>query len=805
MSKTRNNHYVPQWYQEGFFEAGKKTLAYLNMSPPQRVLADGRVITERGLFDAPTSRAFCQLDLYSTFFGTSVNDEIERYLFGNIDAKGANAIRAFAGSDVGEWHRHFQTLFQYVDIQKIRTPKGLDWLRAQYPTLNQNDLMAEMQGIRMLHCKIWVEGVREIVSAEDADVKFLVSDHPVTIYNHAAAPDGLECAYPNDPSIALKASQTIFPLSRDFCLILTNLEYARDPSTKPLEKRTFARNYRQSMVRTDAFIRKRKLTSQEVNRINYVIKRRARRYIAAGRKEWLTPELNVTEPWSELRTTLLPPKDGLWHFGGKMYAKFEDGRFYYQDEFGRTETERDFLKKAPPAEPLKPGSYCGCGYGRPFQACCMSKPAQLRPAWNERSIRERNIMFQNAIVNVLGLDKEDDWTMVRRNLTDEKISKVYHLYEGLWPLETDLLALLPKPDGDLRAIYTGSIHPTTITDFALGSPLYFREVMIEHPFVHAGMLADKYNPVKNPRAYRGEFLKAVVFFFTVMPLVELGLVNLIPDPCSFDAHLRDQMHHMAQSRSAGIRIDQRKEPRIERLMREDTQRSIMSLPRDVLRSQMSRAIPSLDPVRQEETLNYMEQLREHDPLAILQQDSLAGGKEGGQLSMIKLAPNFEIAMYLAQATGASIITDSPFRWEEIRRAITQRIGGPAFVLGDLARAVERAPFAFPQNAADTAALAFDGGAAAHQNLMRDVFKYLSKLGIRGPKPNWESQLAGRFARAHAPLQAAVRKLHTPAKAARVSGFFPLSGIQDNTVNRLLLMSSSENHLASVPMAFFFRE
>ena len=87
---------------------------------------------------------------------------------------GANALRAFAGTDISECHRHFQTLFEYIDIQKIRTPKGLDWLKAQYPTLTQNELMLEMQGIRMMHCTIWTEGVREIVSAEDADVKFII-------------------------------------------------------------------------------------------------------------------------------------------------------------------------------------------------------------------------------------------------------------------------------------------------------------------------------------------------------------------------------------------------------------------------------------------------------------------------------------------------------------------------------------------------------------------------------------------------------------------------------------------------------
>jgi hypothetical protein len=51
--------------------------------------------------------------LYSTFFGTSVNDEIERRLFGDIDTRGSKAVRAFAGTDVREWHQHFQTFFEF--------------------------------------------------------------------------------------------------------------------------------------------------------------------------------------------------------------------------------------------------------------------------------------------------------------------------------------------------------------------------------------------------------------------------------------------------------------------------------------------------------------------------------------------------------------------------------------------------------------------------------------------------------------------------------------------------------------------
>lgn len=292
MSITRDNHYVPQWYQEGFFEPGRKSLAYVDMTPDQKVLPDGRVITQNGAWNStPTSMAFRQKDLYSTFFGTSVNDEIERRLFGDIDGRGSKAVRAFAGTDVREWHEHFQTFFEYLDVQKIRTPKGLDWLQAQYPALSQNELMNEMQGIQMMHCTIWVGGVREIVSAEDSDVKFIISDHPVTIYNHAAPPTERACAYPLDPGIALRASQTIFPLNRDLCLILSNLEYAQDPSTSPLEKRTFARNYRQSMTRIDAFIRARKLTGKEVAQVNHVVKSRARRFCVSRCGVW-----HVLEP-----------------------------------------------------------------------------------------------------------------------------------------------------------------------------------------------------------------------------------------------------------------------------------------------------------------------------------------------------------------------------------------------------------------------------------------------------------------------------------------------------------------------------
>ena len=801
MPVTRDNHYVPQWYQEGFFEPGSDTLAYVDMTPDQITLPDGRVITHNSAWKStPTSRAFFQTDLYSTCFGTSVNDEIERRLFGDVDTRGSQAVRAYIGTDQGAWHAHFQDFFDFLDIQKTRTPKGLAWLKAKYPALTQNELMLEMQSVRRLHCAIWSGGVREIVSAEDSEVKFITSDHPVTVYNHAVPPTDAGCAYPFDPGIALRGSQTLYPMDRDHCLILTNLEYAKDQNTDPLQKRTFARNYRQSLARTDAVIRERKLTAQEVGEINFILKMRARRYIGGGRLEWLYPERSVTRPWTELRETLMPPELDLFKFGGEIYVRYDSGDVHYQDQFGRTEKPREFLVKKLPDKPLRPGDYCGCGSGKAFKDCCMSKHVALRPSWNELSIRERNLILRNAIMHVLELESGKDWAQIRRELTDEKIKDIYYLYEGLWPLETDLLELLPKPDGEARAVYTGSIHPSLIIDFALAAPLYFGELIVAHPFVNAGTFKKELSPTSDPKSYRQEFLKSVVCFLNLMPLVNIGLINLIPDPCDFDPHLRKQMMTMAWDRAAQFAPGD--DPRLQNITEDDVFRGLLLMPPDAMRRSVRDFDPDLSEHEVEDLMRAIMLVRESDPLAVLQEGSFEGEGGGGQWSMSKLAPNFEVTMYLAQATGASIVTDSPCRWGEILRAVGQRYKTATPGLAPLVAGIERSKFGFSRDVNEIVAAASNKTVIDYPVLFRDVFKYLSRIQNRGAKPNREAQLVSRFTKVHRSAQRDLKKMGISGGYGRISSVMPAGGIQDNTINRLLLMSSSEKHLPSVPAAYF---
>ena len=389
---------------------------------------------------------------------------------------------------------------------------------------------------------------------------------------------------------------------------------------------------------------------------------------------------------------------------------------------------------------------------------------------------------------------------IRRELTDEKIGKIYNLYEGLWPLETDLLALLPKPDGEARAIYTGSIHPSSITDFALAAPLYFGELIVAHPFVHPGIMKKEMSPTGNPKSYRQEFLKTILFFLNVMPLVDLGLVNLIPDPCDFDFHLREQMMSMARARAP--RFDLKDDPRLQKTMEEDDRRGIMLMPPDAMRRQLRKLKPDLSEEEVEAVMRAGVRMREGDPLAVLREGSLEGGKGGGQMNMFKLVPNFEMTMYFAQATGACIVTDSPFRWTEVLGAIRRRFKAATPGLATLVADIERSKFAFPQNVTDVVAAAMNKAGARHPDLLRDLFKYVSNLEERGAKPNREAQFVGRFAKVHAAAKDDFKKSGMPIREGRISCVFPPGGIQDNTVNRLLLMSSSERHLSGVPMAFF---
>lgn len=816
MSITRRNHYVPKWYQKRFLLPTHTKLWCLDLWPNTKKLPNGSSVTMNNLHWWTPQQCFYEYDLYTTSFFGFVNDEVERYLFGAIDTNGFKAISAFINKDIAELHKLFNKFFEYLDAQKIRTPKGLDWIKTKYSGLTQLQIMLEMQQIRQRHCTMWVEAVREIVSAEDSDTKFLVTDHPITIYNPDCPPNSTYCKYPSDPAIALKGSQTIFPLDFNHCLILTNLEYAENPLSKDLlSNRTNARDFGQTMSRIDTMIRSRKLKEKEVKEINYILKARARKYIAAAKKEWLFPELDIKETWSQVGQILLPPKNELHHFGGEIYVGYKDGTTKYQDAFGRTAGDSSYLKKPEHKGKIGPNDPCICGSGKKFKKCCRDKDPADMPLTTERSIRERNLMFYKIITNILGLTENGKtWEDVRRELSDKQVKDIHRAFECLWPKETNVVDLLPRPDQKvLRALYTGLVDPRTIINNVTSYSIYFDEILVMNPFINPTYMKPEFNPIHSPNQYKQETLKNVLLFMQLIPFVESGIVNIIPDPCSLNLHLQKQIMEMAQSRLKGYKMNSEHTKQMEELMKDDVQRNITGLPDEYFKKKILAAKPDLSHKEIEDVLLYMKQKRLEDPLTLLQ--PTIPGKDGGQILIAHLTPNFELGFFLAQLTGSLIYTDNKHRWMEILSVLSQADKAKESLWEPLEMYMRSLSFIYEINPSVNLEMRMAGKMGLIRKVLRKIFMNVQNEHDSSRILTLNKTLAEELSDAHKKTEKEWNTIQNHVKESvgdetnfRYTGkldlVIPSNGFSINTVHRLLLSYENINYLKSVPMAMFVK-
>ena len=686
---TRNNHYVPEWYQKGFHPPGESKLQYLDLHPEEKVLPDGKVVSMRALNLRGPKKCFCEYDLYSIHFGEEVVDVIERRLFGSIDVRGAKAVRAFVGGDLSGMHDAFQDFFEYMDAQKLRTPKGLAWIATRYGTLDQRHLMVEMQELQFMHCTMWTEGVREIVSAVDSEVKFIVSDHPVTLYNAAVPPGAPQCQYPGEPPLEWMGTQTVFVLDPDTCLILTHLEYANNPErilvTAP---RTNARYRGGGLVRTDAFIRNRRLKSNEVTAVNYLLKSRARRYVAAAREPWLFPERTFVGNWQDIGE-VLRPRDRLYELGGELIVGYKDGSSHYQDEFGRTSNAHKYLRKEL-TKNITTNDRCGCGSGRKFKRCCEGIPEAERPTWKVYSIRERNLMFCNKVKHVLGLKNGKSWTDVRRELSDEQVKEIHSAYASLWPEDTDLSELLPRPRSDtFRAVYLGQVDPRSIGATVLGWLPVFDEILVASPFMNPIRVRDEYSPSKTPSKSKYQTLKNVFLLLQLEPFILNGKVHMVPDPSDFDPHYGRSAMRAAERLSEGIQMPAKVGGFIRILLEDDHRRFMRALSDEEWVRRLRESDPGISEKLLAACLRSNKETREADPFALLQ--DLPPGEAGAQF-LVNKGYSLGTAMFLASLTGSVLFTDVDVHWQQIQRQVVGGNHKPQAQVALLIRDVLPIPF-----------------------------------------------------------------------------------------------------------------
>lgn len=345
MSFTTNNHYVPIWFQRRFLSISEREpkLYYLDLKPDKIARGDGGHYFRNDLRRLGPIGCFYEQHLYTQFFGNGASDAIEKFLFGKIDTAGAAAVHLFGNYAITrETSDAFSDLLIYLGAQTFRTPKGLGFLQLMVNNAPRQDVLSLLPRMSGVYSATWAEGVWEIFSCDKSDTKFIISDHPVTLYNRKVFPGSKAGAYPFDARIGSVGTQTLFPLDLNTILVITNLQLVRNPRMNPLKVRENFRLNSSAFFNLESVHTGRQLSERDVRSINYILKRRASRYIASGEKEWLYPEKYLkTTLWNKLGDEFfLMPDPRTVPFTTSITVGFDVGSVK-MDEYGRPSDDKD--------------------------------------------------------------------------------------------------------------------------------------------------------------------------------------------------------------------------------------------------------------------------------------------------------------------------------------------------------------------------------------------------------------------------------------------------------------------------------
>lgn len=317
--------------------AGEGKHWYLDLKPEQ-VVRDGHRFTRRDLLQWGPVSCFAEDELYTVKWGSQENVDIERFFFGRVDSEGKSAVEFFSDFmfDQAGQHEAFNGLMNYMSVQKLRTPKGLGWLSGLRDGRDHNMRLLLLQQIQNIYCAIWTECVWQIADATKSATKFIISDHPVTVYNRACFPVSAYCKGFSDPDIRMVATHTYFPLSIEKILILTNLAWVRNPYQNERKLRPNSQYFRDTIFNFTDIQTYRSLSEQEVLEINYITKRRALRYIAGAEREWLYPEKYLPSThWKKFgKGLLLMPEPRDIYMGGEVIVGYKGGGADSWSEYG---------------------------------------------------------------------------------------------------------------------------------------------------------------------------------------------------------------------------------------------------------------------------------------------------------------------------------------------------------------------------------------------------------------------------------------------------------------------------------------
>ena len=312
--------------------------------------------------------------------------------------------------------------------------------------------------------------------------------------------------------------------------------------------------------------------------------------------------------------------------------------------------------------------YCPCGSGLKYKKCCLNKETVSA---SSLTIKQRNIVLINEIYDIFGFTKGKKWDDLKKEISGDQIQALYKLVAKLWRPATNLQKLLPKSDNKLRALFVGHYRPENILQNIIRYSLYTDEILVILPLVNPNCIARDYNPIEYPDKFKIDTLKNLAFILELVPWIDSGIVNMIPNPGDFDYDLRMETWKLAKKRVGKIGIKKKDYEEYKPYAYDDFKRDFYRLPKEALSYKLKEMDSNLSDEKIKDVLEYIDKQKKQDFLYLDQ--PIQNGES--QMNIFRTGVNLEMAMYIAQITGAYLYTDLSFRWKEILSASKKKLFG----------------------------------------------------------------------------------------------------------------------------------
>jgi hypothetical protein len=402
---------------------------------------------------------------------------------------------------------------------------------------------------------------------------------------------------------------------------------------------------------------------------------------------------------------------------------------------------------------------CHCPSGKKYKHCCLpldeNRPARISAVHQANSLKEKNLTLLAGAADIFNL--KQPWDKVKSGMTDTRIREFYQFIAALWPVDTDYRALLPKPDGSLRALYLGENDPEMMMENVFRFSLYADEIILVNPFDNPNLVAEKYNPAVNPGEWRLQTLRLVYHLQMLAPWIVAGLVKLIPDPGDFNRKLREETWSLAAARLAKNPITSEDVDKTQ--ARKKTQEMFYMLPDDYVRRTAKEHDPNTSTRDVEKIVEYFRAYRSQHPLLL----NATMDQIPGQMTAMRMGANLEMGLYLCQTIGAFPYTNVPFRWKEILSASDQ-LDASAQVWSPLTNAFGNLNFKFLNKVDSNFAVTMrqEERLGSFRSYMRKLWKSVDgnpdPTKIETLARDFKDELEGEYAKAQADWSAIDRDL-----------------------------------------------